>query len=372
MLENIPKRFDEFEVINILGQGSFAVVLRAHDVRLQRDVALKVLYRLQSGPVAEKMFLKEARVIASLHHPNIITIYSTGIAHHHPYLAMRLVPGLSMSDYLKGRSMLIPAEALMILRQIASGLDAAHARGIIHRDIKPANILYEVEDRHVTITDFGLAKVLNDIDSLAGGSGSIWASPEYASPEQVSSSRRHNVVRATDIYSLAVLAYRLIAGRTPFQGDYQTVCQGHLKEEPPDPRDFNSRVPRDVTLVLLQGLEKKPINRPPTAGELVSRLAYAYKRSQDVSSQSTRGPAAQASEGTSRSESTPTARSSQHPEESDGTRRISIPPEGPSNLARLHTMLLSLVQHGHNLVFLLVLLGIGMIVVGITLSTRTP
>src|SRR5262245_49427441 len=220
-----------------LGSGAMGEVYRAQDRRLGRDVALKLLSpSLARNPEALQRFEREARVLASLDHPNIAGIYGLEDAEGHPFLALELVPGDTLADRLR-RGPIPPAESLAIARQIALALEAAHASGVVHRDLKPANVKLRPDGR-VSVLDFGLAKVLGGaVDSLAPpGSleatvpGLVLGTPAYMSPEQ---GRGQRVDERADLWAFGVVVFECLSGVRPFGGDTPVLVLAGILERPP-------------------------------------------------------------------------------------------------------------------------------------------
>ena len=232
-------RFGPYEVLSTLGAGAMGDVYRARDARLNRDVALKVLPPLWAGDAGRlRRFEQEARATAILNHPNILAVYDVGTHDDQPYIVTELLEGATLREALADGA-LPPSKAVDIARQLASGLAAAHAKGIAHRDIKPEN-LFLTPDGRVKILDFGLAKLNED----AGGGGSMTRSPaatepgvvlgtvNYMSPEQV---RGQTADARSDIFSVGVVLFEMLTGARPFQGDSSVeTMSAILKQDAPD------------------------------------------------------------------------------------------------------------------------------------------
>ena len=203
-----------------LGRGGMGEVYRAVQLSLDRRVALKVLPpKLAADDVFRRRFLRESRIAASIDHPSIIPIYETGEDGGLLYIAMRYVDGMDLSTLLRREGRLVPARAVAIMAQVASALDAAHARGLVHRDVKPGNILlappvFDGDAEHVYLVDFGLARSDSDDRSL-GGAGSFLGTPRYAAPEQAAG---RPVDGRTDGYALGCVLYECLTGQPPFPG----------------------------------------------------------------------------------------------------------------------------------------------------------
>lgn len=277
----INQNLGRYTITALLGRGGMAAVYRAHDNVLQRDVAIKLLYPHYADEAAfVERFKREAITVAALEHPNIGPIYDVGEHDGMVYIAMKLLSGRTLQDVLNERGTLNVAEVLHILDQVASALDYAHTKGIVHRDIKPGNVMLEIpaSANHETpldqavamLTDFGIAKTLNAPGMTT--TGALIGTPDYMAPEQIGN--RH-VDGRSDVYALAMLAYRALAGRPAFAGSTQDVLLAHLHDQPLAPSTFNPRLSSAVDAVLLKALAKNPDQRYPTAGAFVQALRQA-------------------------------------------------------------------------------------------------
>ena len=202
-----------YNVIAMIGQGGMGIVLKAHDPRLNRFVAIKVLApQLAVFAGARKRFLREAQSVAAVGHDQIVTIHSVDEVRGFPFIVMEYVTGVSLAERIASNGPLGLRETLRIGTQIATGLAAAHARGLIHRDIKPANILLESGGK-VKVTDFGLARAVGE--SQITHTGQITGTPEFMSPEQA---RGQSLDHRSDLFSLGSVLYTMYTGRSPFRG----------------------------------------------------------------------------------------------------------------------------------------------------------
>jgi ABC-type branched-subunit amino acid transport system substrate-binding protein/DNA-binding beta-propeller fold protein YncE len=220
-----------YRIDSLLGRGGMGVVYRAHDLALDRDVALKLLAPdLAEDERFRERFLTESRLAASLDHPAIVPIYDAGEIDGQLYIAMRLVEGTDLKRLLAEEATLEPERALGLLAQVADALDAAHERGLVHRDVKPSNVLID-ERGHCYLADFGLARRLVEqaTDSGSGPRLSL-GTVDYVAPEQI---RGDQLDGRADIYSLGCLLYECLAGRTPFAGSATAIVFAHLQKEPP-------------------------------------------------------------------------------------------------------------------------------------------
>ena len=246
------------------------MVYRAHRRDADGIVALKVLAAgVLAGPEELRRFQREAEALAALDHPNIVPILNVGEHDGRRYFSMPMIAGGSLAGHLEGyRSDLRAAVRLVIA--VARAVQHAHQRGILHRDLKPANIL--VNDRgEPQVTDFGLAKWVNDATELTP-SGAIVGSPPYMAPEQASGSR-HAITTLSDVYGLGSILYTLMTGRTPFQGDSMAqVVHRVIHEAPVPPSRYNPRIGRALEAVCLTCLDKEPRRRYSSASALVDDL----------------------------------------------------------------------------------------------------
>ncbi|HET9545324.1 MAG TPA: protein kinase, partial [Gaiellaceae bacterium] len=206
---------DRYRLDGVLGSGGMSRVYRAHDNVLERDVALKVLHdKLSDDPSYVERFRREARAIARLSHPNIVTVIDRGQVDSAEFIVFELVRGANLKQLLSERRYLPVREALAIVHQAARGLAFAHEHGIVHRDVKPQNVLVD-DDGAAKVTDFGIARSL-DRESGLTQTGAILGTADYLSPEQATG---QPVTEAADQYSLGVLLYELLTGEVPYRGE---------------------------------------------------------------------------------------------------------------------------------------------------------
>jgi TonB family protein len=264
-----------FRIVRVLGRGGMATVYEARDGRLERAVALKVLPPefLHDVRFAER-FEQEARVVAALEHPNIVPIYASGIDDGIPWMSMRLLTGGTIGTLLEdGRP--DARQIVRLLRAVASGLDYAHAHGVVHRDIKPTNILLDRADG-VCVGDFGLAYML-EASPRVTRSGLLAGTPQYMAPEQALGKA---VDHRCDIYSLAMVAYEMFVGVTPFTADSPVaILLKHVHDPMPEPPEHV--VPRPVMRAIHKGAAKEPAERWPSATAFVDALEAAVSARQD-------------------------------------------------------------------------------------------
>lgn len=266
-------KLGQYEVQDFIGQGAMGRVYRAYHAQLERTGAVKVLQSIAPDPDSTARFRHEAQAIAQMRHPNILNVFDFGEFEGTPYMIVEYVPGGSLADRL-GQGQLDTTTALKYLKGIASGLDYAHSKGVIHRDVKPANVLLEADDTPV-IADFGLAKLLQG-SSLKSMTGVTTGTPAYMAPEQVTGSK---VGPAADRYSLATIAYEMLTGVIPFDGEaLMELLYAQVHREPPPPTSRNSSLNPRVDSVIMRGLAKDPAARWETCTAFVDALAAALTR----------------------------------------------------------------------------------------------
>lgn len=256
---NSMGRMGGYEVLAVVGSGATGVVLKAKDASLNRIVALKVLkVSLAECGTARKRFELEAKAAAGVLHPNIISIHYVSTDQELPYIVMPYIKGASLQQHVNREGPLPLSEVLRIGSQIAAGLAAAHRQGVIHRDIKPANIMLDFGMSTAFVTDFGLARTVDDATMTR--SGAITGTPEYMSPEQA---RGETVGFASDIFSLGSLLYTLCTGRPPFRSKTPYGVLRKISDETPRPiRELNPAIPKWFSTIIEQMHRKDPSNRP--------------------------------------------------------------------------------------------------------------
>lgn len=263
-----------YTVRDKIGRGGYAVVFRVRDEQLERDLAVKALIPefAATREVAER-FRREAVTGARLHHPNIVPIYFVGEAEHTPCFAMPLIGGETLAARLRREGQLSPRAALGILQDVASALDYAHQAGVVHRDVKPDNIMLELESGRAVLADFGIAKALAQ-DSWRTASGILVGTPYYMSPEQAAGERE--IGPASDVYSLAVVLFEMLAGEPPYGGlNAQVVLSQHVSGAVPDLGAQRSDVPSTAVRVVQQALAKDPADRFASPGAFASAFQEA-------------------------------------------------------------------------------------------------
>jgi serine/threonine protein kinase len=259
-----------YKVLSTLGAGGMATVFRCQDERLGREVAVKRLHAHSPEQTAQR-FVREAKLGASLNHPNLVTVYDTVTDEHAVLIVMELVRGESLADAVR-RGPLGTEPALRMVREVAAALDHAHGHGVVHRDIKPANVLLR-EDGLTKLVDLGIATAADH--TRITQSGIVLGTAAYMAPEQLDGSK---VGPATDIYALAVVAFEALSGararsgRTPLEIAHQISTDG-----PPDLREVWDKAPPEAAEVLCRAMAVDPGRRPSSAGELADQLESALE-----------------------------------------------------------------------------------------------
>ncbi|MEW5940779.1 MAG: protein kinase [Chloroflexota bacterium] len=270
----IGQTIGNYSIESLLGHGGMAQVYFGQDIKLQRPVAIKVIDPRYRGKTAQaRRFIKEARVMAKWKHENIVQIYSADDEGDLYYYVMEYVDGKDLASILSSYAAdgeLIPiADVVRIGRAIANALDYAHKQGVIHRDVKPSNVLVALDGR-VMLSDFGLA-----LDLADGSLGEVFGTAHYISPEQAR--RSADAVPQSDIYSLGVILYEMLAGSVPFTDPSPaSVALHHISDAPPAPRLRNPEIHPAVETVLLKALEKESANRYQSGAELMDALEAAF------------------------------------------------------------------------------------------------
>lgn len=277
VLPYTAQKFNQYEIIQELGRGGMGVVYKAMDTLLQRVVALKVLLNRNNDENAQQRFLREARMSAKLSHQNIVHLYEVG-SQPQSYLVMEFVEGRSYADLLKKQTYTLQ-ENLEIFRQVCDAVEYAHKQQIIHRDLKPQNIMVTT-DNVPKVMDFGLAKSLSRDNVNLSVEGQVLGTPKYMSPEQADG---RQVNHSTDIYSLGVILYEILTGRTPYEGDTIITILSKLATETPDlPCRINASIPEELQTICMKCLEKKPEDRYVSA-QILSNDIKAFLNKTQIS-----------------------------------------------------------------------------------------
>lgn len=263
-------RLGKYDVIEVVGHGGMGIVVRGFDPDLSRPVAIKLLNRqLASSATARRRFLREGKAAAAVNHPNVLTIHSVEEHRGTPFLVMEFIFGKSLKEYIAAHGKLEPQETLRLGTQIAQGLAAAHAQGVIHRDVKPGNVMLHDGATRVRLTDFGLARVTFDMADLTSAGAAI-GTPAYMAPEQV---RGEQVDGRADLFGLGCVFYAMLSGRSPFAGRTQAETIHNILNTVPRPlAERDSPPPPVLCEVVEKLLQKDPANRIQTAQEVAEVL----------------------------------------------------------------------------------------------------
>jgi serine/threonine-protein kinase len=270
----IGETVGRYRIIEQLGQGGMATVLKAYHAELDRYVAIKVLH---PAFLEDKNFLarfqREARLVAKLDHPNIVPIFDYSEHEGRPYLVMKFIEGETLKARLE-RGTVETEELLEIVQSVGSALSYAHKNKILHRDIKPSNVLLAT-DKQIYLADFGLARIAQSAESTLT-SDMILGTPQYISPEQALGKK--DLDEGTDIYSFGVMLYELSVGKVPFSADTPySIIHDHIYTPLPLPSLVNSDVGEDVERVLLKALSKERSGRYETVEALVAAICQAWQ-----------------------------------------------------------------------------------------------
>jgi serine/threonine protein kinase len=266
--------FAGYRIERRLGRGGMGILYLAVEPGLERRVALKLIApEAAAEEVFAKRFAEESRIAASIEHPNVVPIYAAGAESGVPYIAMRYVAGSDLGRRITREGRLEPAEAVALIAQVANGLDAIHAAGLVHRDVKPANVLLSGEegDQHAYITDFGVARNVATNSGLTQ-TGRFVGTLDYVAPEQISGA---TVDARVDVYALGCLLFKLLTGEVPFPREGEAArLYAHLNDPPPAPSLYVPATGMALDDVVVRAMSKQPGDRYPSAGDL-GRAAVA-------------------------------------------------------------------------------------------------
>lgn len=258
---------DRYEILEVIGTGGMAVVYKALDHRLNRQVAVKILKDEFSGDEEfRRRFRAEGEAVAMLSHPNIVQVFDVSSSDAANYIVMELIDGISLKQYMEVKGVLNWKETLHFAMQIAKGLEHAHSRGIVHRDIKPHNVMV-LKDGSVKVMDFGIARVMSKSNTLTKEAlGSV----HYISPEQAKGGYTDS---RSDIYSLSVVMYEMMTGRPPFDGESPVaVAIQHINGGAPKPSTLNPNIPAGLEQIILKGMALDPKDRYASATEMIQDM----------------------------------------------------------------------------------------------------
>ncbi|WP_433784794.1 Stk1 family PASTA domain-containing Ser/Thr kinase [Actinomycetospora sp. CA-101289] len=261
---------ERYELGPALGYGGMSEVHGGRDVRLGRDVAIKVLRAdLARDPQFQVRFRREAQNAAALNHPAIVAVYDTGEAPSSdvplPYIVMEFVAGRTLRDIVKSEGPMDPYRVCEVLADVCAALDFSHRHGIIHRDVKPANVMITPAGA-VKVMDFGIARALSDAQPAVTQTAAVIGTAQYLSPEQA---RGESVDARSDVYATGCVLFELLTGRPPFTGDSPVaIAYQHVREDPPTPSSVHPGVPPELDAITMKALAKNPSNRYQSADEM--------------------------------------------------------------------------------------------------------
>ncbi|MEU6248303.1 Stk1 family PASTA domain-containing Ser/Thr kinase [Glycomyces sp. NPDC047010] len=277
-----------YEIGEVVGYGGMAEVHRGRDLRLGRDVAVKLLRADLSRDESFLIrFQREAQNSASLNHPNIVAVFDTGEDMGIPYMVMEFVNGRTLKEVLLAEGRFDPAAACEVVADMCSALDFSHKHHIIHRDVKPGNVMLS-DTSQVKVMDFGIARALASNQATMTQTSAVIGTAQYLSPEQA---RGETVDARSDVYAVGCVLYELLVGHPPFTGDNPvSVAYQHVREEARPPSELNPSIPPSVDAVIMKALAKNPENRYHSAGQMREDLIRAA-RGQEVMAPAVMGPA---------------------------------------------------------------------------------
>jgi serine/threonine-protein kinase len=273
---------DRYELEELVGSGGMSSVYRAHDRLLDRKVALKILHQQYSyDEEYVERFRREARAVATLSHPNIVTVIDRGEHAGRQFIVFEYVDGENLKRLIERRGPAPVATALELAIQIAGGLSFAHQQGLVHRDVKPQNVLLN-GDLRAKVTDFGIARSLNVQHGMTQ-TGTVLGTSDYIAPEQA---QGQQVDEQTDVYSLGVVVYELLTSEVPFPGEnFVAVAMRHINEEPPPVRDKRPDVSPRLEAAIQRAMAKRPGDRFPTMQAFAAELQACLAETQSAGTQ---------------------------------------------------------------------------------------
>ncbi len=270
--------FGRYRILSKLGEGGMGTVYLAEDEQLHRRVALKTpFFERANDPLTIKRFLREARAAATIQHPNVCPVYDVGEQEGRHFLTMAYVDGCSLADWMQRSSQVSVVEALEIVEKLADGLQAAHDAGVLHRDLKPGNILMDRRGEPYLI-DFGMARRLDGDETLLTVTGVVAGTPAYMAPEQIGGDDEQ-IGPATDIYSLGVILYELLASAVPFSGNLATMLGSIVASRPAPLARFRDGLDPQVEQLCRRAMAKSPQDRFPSARDFAAAIREYVGRS---------------------------------------------------------------------------------------------
>ncbi len=270
--DKLPDQLDQFVLLECVGSGSSSAVWKARDMRLGRIVAIKIPHNRNLSGKELGRFLHEARAVAQLKHPGIVSIHDVVRKENFAYIVSDFVAGEDLASWLK-HSKPSPTVAAKLCQQICEALSQAHAQGIVHRDLKPANILLDA-NQLPHIADFGLAKQLSVRSSLSQDN-QLLGTPAYMAPEQASG--KGNVDCRSDVYALGVILYEMLTGVRPHDGGFDEVIRAVISKEPARPRLIRKEIPREIEWICQKALQKAPARPVPDCNRNGGRACTLFE-----------------------------------------------------------------------------------------------
>lgn len=276
----VPAAIGGHRILGLVGAGAMGRVYLAYDDQLDRRVAIKVMNRRRArDPGARQRFLREGRAAAAVEHPHVLAIYSVGEHHGLPYIVMQLLDGQTLASYRAATGTLPLPEALRIGCEIAEGLAAAHARGLIHRDIKPDNVFLEGPGRSVRIIDFGLARAATEDSAKLTVEGTLVGTPAYMPPERIGD---ESLDAKSDLFGLGIVLYELLAGRLPFEGKSMVAMLASIAKGAPVPlAEAAPGTPPEVCDVVMRLMAHRKEDRPADAAGVAAELGRLERKFAD-------------------------------------------------------------------------------------------
>lgn len=276
----LPGVIGGYRILRLIGSGAMGRVYLAHDDRLDRRVAIKVMTRDRArDPDARRRFLREGRAAAAVEHPHLLTIHAVGEHEGLPYIVMQLLEGQTLGAHRAASGPMPVAEVLRIGREIAEGLAAAHARGLVHRDIKPENVFLEDPRKSVRIIDFGLARAAADGSAALTVEGAVVGTPAYMPPERIGDD---SLDAQSDLFGLGVMLYEMLAGRLPFEGLSMVAMLASIAKGCPIPlAEAAPRTPPEVCDLVMRLIAHRKQDRPATAAAVAIELGRLERQFAD-------------------------------------------------------------------------------------------
>ena len=269
---HVIERLGRYQIRELVGEGAMATVYKAYDPEINRTIAVKLLKsQLREDGEYHTRFLREAKGAGVLSHPNIVTVFDVGEDSNHPYIAMELVDGPTLADYLRERKTLSTAEIVQIGIELTRALDYAHRKGIVHRDVKPGNIMLSGDTHTVKVADFGICRIDDSDATQQTQVGNVLGTPHYMSPEQVLGQK---VDARSDLFSAGVVLYQLLTGALPFEGDTLISVAYKITKAEPAPIDkVRPDLPHSLRRIIERALKKQPEKRFQTGEEFAKALS---------------------------------------------------------------------------------------------------